>query len=49
MPREDFSSHVAGCRKRAGTRLSADSGMHADILAGEHPTLHSLMAEPVPI
>lgn len=41
---EDFNSHVVGCRKRAGTRSPADSGMHADIPAGEHPTLHSLLA-----
>jgi hypothetical protein len=50
-PRGDFSNHVAGCRRRAGTRLSADSGMHADILAGagKHPIQHSLLAGPVPI
>jgi hypothetical protein len=46
---EDFSSHVVGCRKRAGTRTPADSGMHADIPAGKHPILHSLPAEQVPI
>ena len=49
VPREDLSNHVEGYRKRAGTRLSADPGMHADNLAGEHPNLHSLLAEPVPI
>jgi len=46
---EDFSNHGAGCRKRAGTLLRTDSGMHADIPAGKDPTLHSLLAEPVPI
>jgi len=45
----DFSSRVVGYRKRAGTRSPADSGMHVDIPAGKHPTLHSLLAEQVPI
>jgi hypothetical protein len=47
--RRDFNNRAADCRKRADTQSNADSGMPADIPTDLDPTLHSLLAEPVPI
>jgi len=43
-----FSSHVGGCRKRAGNPFGAGFGMDVPFLAGKSPTSRCLLVEPVP-
>jgi len=50
MEAQRFNTPAADCRKRADTQSNVDSGAPADFLADFlDPTLHSLLAEPVPI